>query len=88
MLVFVSVSGSRKGRVTEYIDHLHEHFTDPCTVAKAAYLLPTKPGYSTQMHPASIAEFRFPHGTYWTARTRAEHTNTGASTRFATAERA
>ncbi len=68
MLDFVAVSGSREGRVTEFVDHLHEHFTDPCIVSNAAYTLPRKPGYSTEMHPESIAEFRFPDGTYWAAR--------------------
>ncbi|WP_154792413.1 L-fuconate dehydratase [Occultella kanbiaonis] len=65
MLDFVAVSGTREGRVTEFVDHLHEHFTDPCIVAGAAYRVPTKPGYSTQMHESSIAEFRFPDGSYW-----------------------
>jgi L-fuconate dehydratase len=65
-LDFIAVSGSKTGRVTEYIDHLHEHFTDPCLVTGAAYQLPTRPGYSTQMHPASVARFRFPDGTFWT----------------------
>jgi L-fuconate dehydratase len=67
-LDFVAVSGSRQGRVTEYVDHLHEHFTDPCTVSNAAYALPRRPGYSTQMYPASIARFRFPDGSYWAGR--------------------
>jgi L-fuconate dehydratase len=65
MLDFVAVSGSREGRVTEFVDHLHEHFTDPCIVEKAAYRLPSRPGYSTEMHAASVAEFRFPDGAYW-----------------------
>ncbi|HZY01164.1 MAG TPA: enolase C-terminal domain-like protein [Dermatophilaceae bacterium] len=68
MLDFVAVSGSREGRVTEYVDHLHEHFTDPCIVSNAAYALPSRPGYSTEMYPASIAAFRFPDGTYWAGR--------------------
>ncbi|WP_163543093.1 L-fuconate dehydratase [Occultella kanbiaonis] len=68
MLDFVAVSGTREGRVTEFVDHLHEHFTDPCIVAGAAYQVPTEPGYSTQMHESSIAEFRFPDGSYWAGR--------------------
>ena len=87
MLDFVAVSGSREWRVTEYIDHLHEHFTDPCTVANAAYLLPTRPGYSTQMRPVSIAEFRFPDGTYWATRTKAEPANLSSSSHTALVER-
>ena len=35
-------------RVTEFVDHLHEHFTDPCVVATA--LRPARgPGYSARM---------------------------------------
>ncbi|MCL3859490.1 L-fuconate dehydratase [Actinotalea sp. K2] len=72
MLDFVAVSGSREGRVTEFVDHLHEHFTDPCLVTDAAYALPSRPGYSTEMHAASIEEFRFPDGTYWAGRLAAD----------------
>lgn len=68
MLDFVAVSGTREGRVTEFVDHLHEHFTDPCIVTNAAYVLPSLPGYSTEMHPASVAEYRFPDGSYWRER--------------------
>jgi L-fuconate dehydratase len=62
---FVAVSGSLERRVTEYVDHLHEHFTDPCVVRDGHYVLPEAPGYSAQMYPASVAEFAFPGGTYW-----------------------
>jgi L-fuconate dehydratase len=62
---YVAVSGSLEGRVTEYVDHLHEHFTDPVTVVEGRYRLPAKPGYSVEMKDASIAEFRFPDGPAW-----------------------
>jgi L-fuconate dehydratase len=62
---YVAVSGSLEGRVTEYVDHLHEHFVDPCIVEGGAYRLPTAPGYSAEMVAASVEEFRFPGGTYW-----------------------
>lgn len=62
---YVAVSGSLENRVTEYVDHLHEHFVDPCIVVGGAYRLPGAPGYSAEMHEASIAEFRFPDGAYW-----------------------
>ena len=35
-----------EGRVVEYVDHLHEHFVDPCEVRGAAYLPPSAPGFS------------------------------------------
>ncbi|MGB3909921.1 MAG: L-fuconate dehydratase [Pseudolysinimonas sp.] len=62
---YVAVSGTLENRVTEYVDHLHEHFVDPCIVEDGAYRLPTAPGYSAEMHPASIERFRFPDGDYW-----------------------
>jgi L-alanine-DL-glutamate epimerase-like enolase superfamily enzyme len=65
---YIAVSGSLEGRVTEYVDHLHEHFVDPCVVRTGAYVLPTAPGYSAEMHRESLQTYRFPDGTYWSAR--------------------
>ncbi|WP_426310387.1 enolase C-terminal domain-like protein [Cellulosimicrobium sp. E-16] len=72
VLDYVAIAGDLTGRVTEFVDHLHEHFTDPCVVADtgagSGYVLPSRPGYSTQMHAASVAQYRFPGGSYWTER--------------------
>ncbi|WP_407319580.1 enolase C-terminal domain-like protein [Isoptericola halotolerans] len=69
VLDYVAIAGDLEGRVTEFVDHLHEHFTDPCVVtdtgAGSGYVLPSRPGYSTQMYEASVARFRFPDGEYW-----------------------
>lgn len=65
---YVAVSGTTENRVTEFVDHLHEHFTEPCIVEGGAYALPEKPGYSAQMFPASVAEYAFPDGAYWSTR--------------------
>jgi L-fuconate dehydratase len=62
---FVAVSGSMEGRVVEYVDHLHEHFLDPVVVEAGRYRVPTAPGYSITMHPASLAHFAFPAGPAW-----------------------
>ena len=62
---YVAVSGSLKGRVTEYIDHLHEHFVEPCIVENGVYVLPERPGYSAEIVADSITEFSFPNGGYW-----------------------
>jgi L-fuconate dehydratase len=64
---YVAVSGSLEGRVTEFVDHLHEHFVDPCIVVNGAYRLPTAPGYSAEMFEASVAEYSFPNGGYWSS---------------------
>ncbi|MEV4689396.1 L-fuconate dehydratase [Microbacterium sp. LWH3-1.2] len=62
---YVAVSGSLENRVTEFVDHLHEHFVDPCIVDNGHYVLPSRPGYSAQMFESSVAEWDFPSGGYW-----------------------
>ncbi|MFC6159451.1 L-fuconate dehydratase [Kribbella jiaozuonensis] len=62
---YVAVSGSLDRRVTEYVDHLHEHFVDPCVVRAGAYVLPDAPGYSAEMQRESLQTYRFPDGVYW-----------------------
>ena len=64
---YVAVSGTLDNRVTEYVDHLHEHFVEPCIVEKGAYVLPTQPGYSAEMYESTLDEFAFPYGSYWAA---------------------
>src|SRR5919109_1827070 len=63
---FVAVGASLEGRVVEYVDHLHEHFLDPCVVEGGRYRAPTEPGYSSQMHPQSLDRYAFPDGPVWT----------------------
>lgn len=59
MLDYVCISGSREGRVVEYVDHLHEHFVHPCEVRGAAYRPPAAPGYSIEMQRESIEAYRY-----------------------------
>ncbi|MEN0137533.1 MAG: enolase C-terminal domain-like protein [Rhodococcus sp. (in: high G+C Gram-positive bacteria)] len=65
MFDFVAVSGSLDGRVTEYVDHLHEHFVEPCVVVGGAYRVPNAPGYSAEMFDSTIDDFEYPNGAYW-----------------------
>jgi L-fuconate dehydratase len=64
---YVAVSGSLEGRMVEYVDHLHEHFLDPVVIRDARYVAPTRPGYSAEMRPESLARYRFPDGDEWRA---------------------
>ena len=64
----ISVAPDVTDRVVEYVDHLHEHFVDPCVVERAAYVVPAAPGYSAEIHPESLTRFAFPGGAEWTAR--------------------
>lgn len=62
---YVAISGTLENRVTEYVDHLHEHFVDPCVVRNGGYVLPLAPGYSAEIYPSTLREFEFPNGSYW-----------------------
>lgn len=65
MIDYLCVGASRDGRMTEHAAHLHDHFLDPIRIERGAYVAPQTPGFSAQIHEASIAEFSFPHGSYW-----------------------
>jgi L-fuconate dehydratase len=66
MFDFIAVSGTTDDRWTEYVDHLHEHFTDPVVVREGRYLPPTGPGGGARLLEESVAEYRFPDGAAWT----------------------
>lgn len=59
MIDYLCIAGTYEGRVIEYVDHLHEHFVEPCLIRDAAYMPPQMPGFSIEMKPASIAAYRF-----------------------------
>ncbi|MEU4328223.1 L-fuconate dehydratase [Nonomuraea dietziae] len=65
MFDFVAVAGTMEGRVIEYVDHLHEHFVDPVVIEQGRYVAPSRPGFSAQMRPESIAAHSFPDGEVW-----------------------
>jgi L-fuconate dehydratase len=65
MFDYVAITGTMEGRVTEFVDHLHEHFVDPVLISRARYMAPTRPGYGTEIKPASRAVHRFPDGGVW-----------------------
>ena len=62
---YVAISGSLENRITEYVDHLHEHFIDPVKIENAAYAVPKQPGYSITMKPKSIEQYSYPDGEIW-----------------------
>ena len=59
MIDWLCIAGTREGRVIEYVDHLHEHFVDPCVMRGSAYTAPTRPGYSIEMKATSLARYQF-----------------------------
>ena len=63
---YVAVSASLENRVLEYVDHLHEHFVEPVVIRNGRYMPPKRPGYSIEMHKASLLKYTFPDGAGWT----------------------
>lgn len=62
---YIAVSGSLENRVTEFADHLHEHFLHPVIMKNGHYVPPEAPGYSIEMKPESIAAYEYPNGSIW-----------------------
>ena len=54
MIDYICVSGRKDKQVIEYVDHLHEHFINPCIIKNAAYMLPKESGFSVEMKPETL----------------------------------
>jgi L-fuconate dehydratase len=65
MADFVAISGQMEDRAIEYVDHLHEHFIDPVRIRDGRYLAPDAPGFSGEMLPETLRNYRFPDGAAW-----------------------
>ena len=59
MIDYLCISGSKKEQVIEYVDHLHEHFLNPCIIKNAAYMLPKESGFSVEMKPDTLKKHLF-----------------------------
>jgi len=62
---YAAVSGTMDNRMIEFVDHLHEHFTEPVRVENGRYQAPRLPGTSAEMHAASRDRWEFPAGAGW-----------------------
>ncbi|HEV8140008.1 MAG TPA: L-fuconate dehydratase [Pyrinomonadaceae bacterium] len=62
---YIAVSASLDNRITEYVDHLHEHFVYPVLMKDGRYLPPLDPGYSIEMKQESLERHEFPDGEAW-----------------------
>jgi L-fuconate dehydratase len=65
LIDYIAISGEISGRVIEFVDELHEHFTAPARIRDGRYIVPETPGYSIEMHPESLEEYAFPDGGAW-----------------------
>lgn len=62
---YAAISGSMEDRVIEFVDHLHEHFTEPAIVSNGRYQAPKFPGVGAQMLEQSTAHWAYPVGAGW-----------------------
>ncbi|HEX4005977.1 MAG TPA: enolase C-terminal domain-like protein [Acidobacteriaceae bacterium] len=62
---YLRASATLTDRVTEFVDHLHEHFVDPVRIRRGRYLLPNQPGYSTEIQPETLKTYTYPDGPVW-----------------------
>ncbi|KAL3869883.1 hypothetical protein ACJMK2_042510 [Sinanodonta woodiana] len=62
---YIRVSGALENRMTEFADHLHEHFYQPATVKNGCYQIPTEPGYLVGMKKESMEAYEYPNGKAW-----------------------
>lgn len=65
MLDYIAISGSLENRVTEYVDHLHEHFLDPVIIRNGCYMPPEAPGYSIAIKEEILRDYHYPDGRIW-----------------------
>ena len=59
MIDYIAISGEKDSRRIEFIDHLHEHFINPCIVKNGNYIAPSNPGFSIQMKQQTLKDFIF-----------------------------
>ena len=59
MIDYLCISGRKDEQVIEYVDHLHEHFLNPCQIENAAYMLPKESGFSVEMKPSTLTSHLF-----------------------------
>ena len=65
MIDYICISGTVENRITEYVDHLHEHFVDPVIIKNGNYMPPQAPGYSIEIKKSSRDSYTFPTGEMW-----------------------
>ena len=68
---YICVSGSLERRITEFADHLHEHFVHPVSMRDGHYVLPSESGLGVEFKAASLDRYSYPDGPVW--RERAGH---------------
>ena len=59
MIDYIAISGEKDSKRIEFVDHLHEHFLDPCVVKNGAYSAPSLPGFSIEIKSQTLVDYAF-----------------------------
>ncbi len=59
MIDYIAITGEKDSKRIEFVDHLHEHFKNPCVVTGGAYQAPDAPGFSIEIKQETLAGFEF-----------------------------
>ncbi|MGJ8628689.1 MAG: L-fuconate dehydratase [Sulfitobacter sp.] len=59
MIDYVAITGEKDSKRIEFVDHLHEHFLEPCVVKDGVYMAPQAPGFSIQMKSDTLGLYQF-----------------------------
>ncbi len=62
---YICIANSTEDRITEYVEHLQEHFKYPVSIKDGNYLLPTALGLGLELKNETISKYSFPNGSFW-----------------------
>ena len=57
MIDYLLISCEKDSKRIEYVDHLHEHFINPCKIDDGNYIAPSEPGFSIEMKSETFTNF-------------------------------
>lgn len=59
MIDYLLISCEKNSKRIEYVDHLHEHFLNPCKVKAGKYSAPLNPGFSIEMKNETLTNYLY-----------------------------
>ena len=59
MIDYLLISCEKNSKRIEYVDHLHEHFLNPCKVIAGKYSAPLNPGFSIEMKNETFTNYLY-----------------------------
>jgi len=57
MIDYLLISCEKNSKRIEYVDHLHEHFINPCKIKDGKYMAPLEPGFSIEMKRETLTDY-------------------------------